>query len=205
MHPSMTHESDVVPGETAGGCHGSGKTEPMQVGDEVRWKPASSHVEFPAVPFPSRRVFALVGEEKLRALVARHHQLLKASPVGHLFPADPQRFQAGVEKTADFIIEATGGPAGFTAVFGHTCMRSRHFTFTIDERAREIWLALLLLAFDDVGFPQAAREEYWDWVEALSIRVINRRTMRAAPERYPLAQAAQGLAAYMAEAGACPS
>ncbi|OHX35974.1 hypothetical protein BJL95_02740 [Methylomonas sp. LWB] len=185
-------KSPAPAGESNADCHAA--SGPMEVGDEVRWKPASTGLEFPAVPFPSRRVFEVAGASLLRALVRRHHQRLLNTPIGHLFPKDPARFAAGVEKTADFIVEATGGPALFTANHGHTCMRSRHFPFTIDELAREIWLAQLLSAFDDVGFPDEVREEYWNWVESLSIRVINRRTMRAAPRRIPLAGAATELA-----------
>ncbi len=186
------------PNENRIGCECSTNSAPMQVGDEIRWKPESHGVGYPAVPFPSRRIFEVAGETMLRLLVKRHHERLLKTPVGHLFPSEPSRFNAGVEKTADFIVEATGGPARFTSVFGHTCMRTRHFPFTIDEQAREIWLAQLLLAFDDIGFPQEVRQEYWDWVESLSIRVINRRTMRADPRRYPLHEAPLALCPFMA-------
>jgi hemoglobin len=179
------------------GCACTPNTEPMQVGEEVRWKAATSSMEFPAVPFPSRRIFAVAGEEKLRTLVKRHHERLMHTPVAHLFPTDPIRFNAGVDKTADFIVEATGGPACFSGVHGHTCMRTRHFSFTIDEQAREIWLAQLLLAFDDVAFPEDVKQEYWDWVESLSVRIINRRTMRTAPRRYPLPEAPLALSQFM--------
>jgi len=169
----------------------------MSVGDEISWKPASNGIEYPAVPFRSKRIFAVAGEEMLRALVKRHHERLLNTPVGILFPADPARINAGVEKSSDFIVEATGGPARFTAIFGHICMRTRHFPFTIDEKAREIWLAQLLLAFDDVEFPETVKQEYWDWVESLSIRIINRRTMRASPRRYPLPEAPLALSHFM--------
>jgi hemoglobin len=66
-------------------------------------------------------------------------------------------------------------------------MRRRHYPFTIDEAAREVWLRELWLAFDDVGFPAQLRREYWEWVEAFSIRMINRRTRRAQPRRFPFA------------------
>lgn len=158
--------------------------------DEIHWKSGFSDMEFPPVPFPTRRVFAVAGEATIRALVHTHHDRLKQSPIGHLFPTDPTRFAIGVTKAADFIIEVTGGPNYYASAHEPICMRTRHFPFTIDERAREIWLAYLLIAFDEVGFPSEIREEYWNWVEAMSIRMINRRTMRAAPRRIPFADAA---------------
>lgn len=121
----------------------------------------------------------------LRALVQRHHRRLKDSSAGALFPADAERFLAGVERSADYVVEACGGPAYFTTSQGKPCMRRRHFPFTIDEKAREIWLGELWLAFDDVNFPEDVRREYWEWVEPFSIRMINRRTQRDQPRRFP--------------------
>jgi len=112
-----------------------------------------------------------------------------------LYPSDAERFAHAVKKAADYAVEATGGPAAFTPVNGNTCMRTRHFPFTIDEAAREIWLGQLWLSFDEVGFPAEVREEYWNWQEAMSIRMINRRTTKAAPRRFTFAQAADAFGA----------
>lgn len=72
-------------------------------------------------------------------------------------------------------------------------MRERHFPFAINERAREIWLLALLHAFDDVAFPDEVREEYWNWMEPFSIRMINRRTTKEQPRRHPWAEAKESL------------
>lgn len=106
-------------------------------------------------------------------------------PLRALFPADRQRFLAAVRRAADYAVQTCGGPHYFTSTRGKPCMRKRHYPFTIDESAREIWLRHLWLAFDDVGFPVQIRQEYWEWVEPFSIRMINRRTQRAPPQRYP--------------------
>lgn len=168
-------------------CSNSGHL--LAAGKRVRWKDAASDLDFPPVPFPSDRVFAVAGEPRLRALVLRHHERLRESSVGHLFARDPIRFAAGVERVADFIVEATGGPTRYTLLNGPSCMRTQHFPFTIDEQARDVWLTQVLLALDDVGFPDEIRREFWNWVEAMSIRMINRRTMRAQPNRYPWPEA----------------
>jgi len=176
-------------------CSNSGNS--LAATGHVRWKDAASDLEFPPVPFPSRRVFAVAGESRLRALVKRHHERLRDTSVGHLFPRDPSRFVLGIEKSADFIVEATGGPTRYTASNGPSCMRTQHFAFTIDETARDIWLAQMLLTLDDVGLPEEIRLEFWNWVEAMSIRMINRRTMRAQPNRYPLEEAQKALLPFM--------
>lgn len=170
---------------------------PESLGDKVRWKDASIDLAFPPVPIPSRRVFAATGESMLRALVKSHHERLLDSSIGHMFPVNKDRFAAVMEKTADFIIKATDGSARMGSAHEHSCLRTQHFPFSIDEAARDIWLAQLLLAFDDVRFPEEARLEFWNWVEALSIRMINRRTMHEQPRRYPLAKATITLFPYM--------
>ncbi len=183
--PADLPQPDARLETAAHACHSGG--EGFVVGDEVRWVDGFHELECPRVPFPSRRIFAVAGEMMLRALVLRHHQRLYESPLRTLFPADRKRFLAGVTRAADYAIETSGGPKYFTPHHGKPCMRKRHFPFTIDESAREIWLRELWWAFDDVGFPPQLREEYWDWVEPFSIRMINRRTQRAQPRRHPFA------------------
>lgn len=143
----------------------------------------------PAVPFPSRRIIDGVGEAKLHELVGRHHALLAQGPIGGMFPADPAVFAMLVQKVADFVVEACGGVARYSPEHGNACMRTRHFPFTIDEAAREVWLAALFRALDEMEFPDELREEYWHWMEPFSVRMINRRTMKAQPARFPYAVA----------------
>lgn len=190
------NDREVHSGVTQLRCRASrsGRSEP---GRDARWLPPFADVEFPPVPLPSRKVFAVAGEGWLRMLVRRHYERLVESSLGRLFPSDPQEFARGVERTTDFVIEAVGGPCRYSASARAPCMRTMHFAFTIDERAREIWLAELLQAFDDVGFPEEVRFEVWNWLEAMSIRMINRRTTRLQPIRYPLADARAALSPFM--------
>jgi hemoglobin len=151
-------------------------------------------MEMPEVPFPSARVLETAGADGLRRLVRHHHGLLRHSPIGHLFAADEAEFAALVERIADYVVEVCGGPALFTPLHGNTCMRTRHFPFSIDERGREIWLEKLLQAIDETAFPAELHEEYWAWMEPFTIRMINRRTTKAQPIRLPYAQARQRFA-----------
>lgn len=152
---------------------------------------------FPSIPSLSPRLFAVVGEVALRELVRCHHESLRNSSIGHLFPADADRFAAVVERIAAFFVQSAAGLSGYSQSHGHLWLRAQHFPITIDETARNVWLADLLCAFDDVGFPDEARLEYWNWLEVLSIVVINRRTMITQPRRYPLAEAPTALSRFM--------
>jgi hemoglobin len=166
----------------------------LQAQEEVRWLEADHDLEFPPIPFPSRQLYHLTGSEMLRNLVRHHHARLLRTELGKLFPEEPRAFFITVEAAADFVVESCGGPEVFTRRHGPMRMRHRHFRAAIDERAREIWLHELYHSFEDVAFPHAAREDYWRWMEPFSIRMINRRTMRSQPARYPYGSAAETLA-----------
>ena len=159
-------------------------TSPANIGRVVE---PSHDLDFPEVPFPSRRVLETVGETALRKLVRRHHERLRKSEIGYMFPKDNDEFAAAVSKIADFVIESCGGAAEYTRTEGRGCMRTRHFPFVIDEASREVWLICLWLALEESDFPDPIRKEYWSWMEPFSIRMINRRTQRGQPERFPFA------------------
>lgn len=148
---------------------------------------------FPAIPPLASEVLSVAGEAALRGLVRRHHERLRGSSIGDRFPADVQRFDAVVERIANFIVDTARGSPPHVPSRARTWLRSRHLPITIDEPARNVWLAELLAAFDDVDFPPAARSALWSWLEALSIVIINRRTMMSQPCRYLLADAPAAL------------
>ncbi len=144
---------------------------------------AMHDVLYPAVPFPSNRVFAVAGEAKIRELVGYHHDLLRISPVKHLFESTDLKFARLVKRTADFFVEMFGGPAYFTPEQGAPNLRTRHFPFTISEKDRLVWLDRFEQALVETEFPAQSYEEVWNWVEPLSIRMINRRTTTHEVER----------------------
>ena len=186
---STAHGHDHHEGH-AEGCRCGGARR-IPAGDTPRWVPAGQDLEFPPVPFPSKRLYELAGEAGLRALVECHYALMRLSPIAAMFPPDDAGFQAAVEHALAFSIEACGGPAMYTELRPDaTCMRARHFPFTIDEAGRSVWLRSLWFAFEASAFPAELRQEYWDWVEAMSIRMINRRTQRGQPARIPFESAA---------------
>jgi len=156
-------------------------------GDSVRTVEPKIDFVFPEVPFPSKRIYAALGDEKIYEMVHHHHSLLRKSAIGAMFPADEAAFDAATMKTAAFFIEATGGPSLFSDAFGHPALRERHFRFLIDEKARDIWLMMYKKTLKEIGFPKEHVEEFWNWIEPLSIRMINRRTGFEAPTRYPFA------------------
>jgi hemoglobin len=161
-----------------------GQNKFQGAGEEPRTADAKMDFVYPPVVFPSNKILKAVGVEKIKAMVLHHHSLLRKSSVGDLFPKDDAMFLAGTEKTAEFFIEALGGGDIFTSKHGHPALRGRHFQFTIDEKGREIWLTMYKKTLKDIDFPKEYIEEFWNWIEPLSIRMINRRTTTVPPERF---------------------
>lgn len=162
------------------------KAPPIEVNEEPRWKEARPGI--PAIPFPSRRIFRAAGAEKTAALIRRMHARMRESEIGAMFPADDAAFGALVTRATAYFIESTGGPAEFTAHHGKPCMGTFHGRVAVDLKARAVWLRSLWLAFRDVDFPEAAREEFWNWVEPFSILVMNRYDPGRRTPRYPYAE-----------------
>ena len=150
--------------------------KPRFGGEEVRVVEAMIDIIFPAVPFPSNKIFKALGEMKIREMVTYHHELLLKTKVGKLFPPHPEALKMAIDKSADFFVEALGGGDIFTSVHGEPHLRMRHFKIPIDENDREIWLAMYKKTLKEIAFPKEHLEEFWNWIEPLSIRMINRRT-----------------------------
>lgn len=147
-----------------------------EVGEDVRTAEAMIDIIFPSVQFPSNKIFKTIGEEKVREIVSYHHDLLLKTKVGKLFPANKEAFKMNVDATADFFVQALGGGNVFTENHGEPRLRMRHFKIPIDESDREIWLAMYKKTLKELAFPKEHLEEFWNWIEPLSIRMINRRT-----------------------------
>ncbi len=142
---------------------------------------------YPESIFPTRRVGEVAGFDRIRDLVLRHHDLIWSSPLRPIFGEDETHFRMAAERTARFHVEVCGGEKSYTSERGQPRLRSRHFPFTITEKDRELWLELYIQALIEVRFPGEVIEEYWQWIESLSIRMINRRTTFEPPRRFPFA------------------
>jgi hemoglobin len=153
-------------------------------GEGIRMVDAMVDMIYPPVPFPSNRIAKAIGEEGIRMMVRHHHDLLRKTKVGDLFPRDPEAFEEAVRKSADFFVEMLGGAQHFTPVHGEPRLRMRHFKIPIDENDREIWLAMFKKTLKEIAFPPEHLRELWEWVEPLSIRMINRRTTMQTVRRH---------------------
>lgn len=154
-------------------------------GDEdIRIVDAMIDIIFPPVPFPSNKIFKALGEVKIREMVWHHHKLLLKTKVGDLFPRNEEALKMAIDKSADFFVEVLGGDQVFTEQHGEPHLRMRHFKIPIDENDREIWLAMYKKTLKEIQFPEEHLQEFWNWIEPLSIRMINRRTNMESIKRH---------------------
>jgi hemoglobin len=153
-------------------------------GEEIHVVEAMIDIIFPPVPFPSNKIYKTLGEEKIREMVEYQHNLLLKTNLKTLFPAHPEALKLAIDKSADFFVEMLGGENIFTSQHGEPHLRMRHFKVPISENDREIWLAMYKKTLKDLDFPQELLEEFWNWIEPLSIRMINRRTNMNAIKRH---------------------
>ena len=158
--------------------------KPRFGGEEVRVVDSMIDIIYPSVPFPSNKIYKALGEMKIREMVEHHHELLLKTKVGKLFPPHQEALKMVIDKSADFFVEALGGGDIFTSVHGEPHLRMRHFKIPIDENDREIWLAMYKKTLKEIDFPREHLEEFWNWIEPLSIRMINRRTNMNAIKRH---------------------
>lgn len=185
IDPGRLADSVFANGVAIGCSGGSGMDITRFGGEEAIVRPAMVDLIFPEVVFPTNRVIRLAGAQKIRELVLHHHELIWLSPLKKIFGNDRAHFEQAAALSADFHVEVCGGPKRYTSERGHPRLRERHFMATISEQDRIIWLDLYIQALRDVEFPLEVVEEYWQWIESLSIRMINRRTSFDAPARLP--------------------
>ncbi len=128
----------------------------------------------PRVTLPNPDFLKVLGEEKFRALVSRHYDLLSESAVKHLFPAHQRALEQAKSRSADFFIQLMGGPEYYKETRGEPMMRKRHLPFKIDMDARIVWLQCYQIALNELeGVPDHLLQSYWNYLEKFSLWMIN--------------------------------
>lgn len=135
-------------------------------------------------PLPSIHLYMKWGEEKIRQMVRYHHYLLRLSDIENFLPIDEQAFENATRKTANFFVDILSRGKFSQSTFGYPVIKMRYFQITVDEYARDIWLESYKKAINDMNMPSECIEDFWNWIEPLSIWMINRRTQREVT-RYP--------------------
>jgi hemoglobin len=118
-------------------------------------------------------IFAAVGEEGFRRLVAAFYRQVPGDPIlGPMYPADDL---AGAEqRLRDFLVGRFGGPPRYIEQRGHPRLRMRHAPFAVGSAARDRWMQLMTRALDEAQFPPDADALLREFFGAVATMMINR-------------------------------
>jgi hemoglobin len=106
---------------------------------------------------PDHEVYSLIGEEGFERLVSAFYGQVPYDSI--LGPMYPEADLAGAEKRLlQFLIYRFGGPKTYIEERGHPRLRMRHAPFTIDEAARNRWIALMDRSFETAYLPEDATD-----------------------------------------------
>ncbi|WP_263833606.1 globin [Sulfurospirillum oryzae] len=150
----------------------------------LKWSSSNVKVSLPPILFPSYQLLEKVGAENIFNIVLHHHRLLQKSSIAHLYPTDDAHFLEGVTKASHFIIEALGGEKVYTPNYGPPAMCRTHAPFVIDDESRAVWLMAYKQILHDLHFPKELIEEFWNWIEPFSLRMVNRRSHETHLKRF---------------------
>ena len=105
----------------------------------------------------------LGGDAGVRALVTRFYDLMDAEPdyagIRKLHKPD---LAAAREKLYLYLSGWLGGPQLYTERFGHPMLRARHLPFPIGTVERDLWLACMGQAMQELGIEDSLRRGLHD-------------------------------------------
>jgi hemoglobin len=118
-------------------------------------------------------VYAAIGVEGFTRLVAAFYAQVPDDDV--LGPMYKGRDLVGAEeRLRDFLIFRFGGSMQYVERRGHPRLRARHAPFTINQAARERWLALMERALEDAALPPEAVAVLRGYFQNTATFLINR-------------------------------
>ena len=105
----------------------------------------------------------LGGDAKVRELVARFYDLMDSDPayagIRRLHKPD---LAGAREKLYLFLSGWLGGPQLYAERFGHPMLRARHLPFRIGITERDLWLACMSRAMQELGIGNELRRGLHD-------------------------------------------
>jgi hemoglobin len=119
-------------------------------------------------------VFAVIGEDGFRRLIAAFYRQVPADPVlGPMYP--PGDLEAAEARLRDFLVGRFGGPPRYIAERGHPRLRMRHMPFPITVVARDRWMTLMTRALEEAALPTDVTAHLSAFFAEVATMLINRR------------------------------
>lgn len=166
------------------GHHFLHKVSAVKKSESRTWSLFNLKAPLPPILFPSPSFLEKVGAENIYTIVLHHHRLLQKSAIAPMYPTDEAHFLEGVTKASRFLVQALGGEKMYTFSYGPPSMCRTHAPFAIDDAAREVWLMAYKQTLHDLHFPKELIEEFWNWIEPFSMRMVNRASTTMPMKRF---------------------
>ncbi len=129
--------------------------------------------ERPGVTLPDPGFYKALGEEGIRNMVSRHYDLLRESPIEHLFAKNEAEFEQSKRNSADFMIQICGGPDYYNQHRGSPMMVRRHAPFRIKPEGRLVWLNCYKRVLVELNIPEHLILSFWNYINVFSIWMVN--------------------------------
>ena len=118
--------------------------------------------EKPTVTRPDPELLNVLGEQGIRNMVSRFYDLLRQSPIKHLFKEDETEFQQSKLHSSDFMIQILGGTEYYNQHRGQPKMANRHAPFSITSEGRVEWLKCYREVLQGIDAPEHLIESFWN-------------------------------------------
>ena len=129
--------------------------------------------EKPTVTRPDPEFLNVMGEQGIRDMVSRFYDLLRLSPIKHLFKEDETEFQQSKLHSSDFMIQILGGTEYYNKHRGQPKMANRHAPFSITSEGRVEWLKCYRQVLLEIDAPEQLVESFWNYLNVFSNWMVN--------------------------------
>jgi hemoglobin len=119
------------------------------------------------------QIYERIGEEGFARLVRAFYAQVPGDDIlGPMYPADDM--VGAEERLRDFLVGRFGGPNRYIEQRGHPRLRQRHAPFSIDQPARDRWVAMMTRALDESALPTDVTETLRSFFDQTATFMVNR-------------------------------
>lgn len=121
-------------------------------------------------------IYHVLGADGIARITAAFYHLVSTDDI--LRPLYPEVDLSGAEtRLRDFLTFRFGGPPYYIEQRGHPRLRLRHAPFTIDQQARDRWVALMEQALEQAALPLPVHATLRAFFQDVATFLINRPTL----------------------------